>query len=145
MAEIRGTVVKVYGERAEIKVNRQESEGEGLPKYLDAWNPIAAKPGDQVGGEYRDQDDTKMKAIYYGLPISGVLAGVAFGHSLATFFHSEEEWMFVAGGIVLWEIVTISYARIFKRDALREGRQPVLYEVIVPEMVIDLNDSPKGE
>ena len=35
MAEIRGIVVKKQGERAEIKVDKTESELQGLPKYLD--------------------------------------------------------------------------------------------------------------
>ena len=69
MAEIRGIVVKRYGERAEIKVNKAESELTGLPKYLDCWNPIGAKAGDVVGAEYREGDQTKAKLIVYGLPV----------------------------------------------------------------------------
>lgn len=59
MAEIRGTVVKKYGERAEIKVDKTLSERSNLPKYLDCWNPINAKPGDKVGAEYRNMDEKK--------------------------------------------------------------------------------------
>ena len=43
------------------------------------------------------------------------------------------------GGVVLWEIVTISYARIFKRDAVRQGRQVVIFELEKQEMVIDMS------
>ena len=50
-----------------------------------------------------------------------------------------DEWPFIAGGIVLWLIVTINYARIFKRDAVREGKQPVIYEIQHAEMVIDMS------
>ena len=46
MAEIRGIIVKKQGERAEIKVDKTESELTGLPKYLDCWNPVGAKAGD---------------------------------------------------------------------------------------------------
>lgn len=138
MAEIRGIVVKKQGERAEIKVDKTESELTGLPKYLDCWNPVGAKAGDVVGAEYRDFDQKKAKFIMYGLPAAGVLAGVAFGHSLATFFQ-KEEWPFIAGGVVLWLIVTVSYARMFKRDAVREGVQPVIYEIQREEMVIDMS------
>ena len=113
MAEIRGIIVKKQGERAEIKVDKTESELTGLPKYLDCWNPVGAKAGD-------------------------VLAGIAFGNSLATFFHMDK-MPFIIGGIILWLIVTISYARIFKRDAVREGKQPVIYEIQAQEMVIDMN------
>lgn len=138
MAEIRGIVVKRYGERAEIKVNKAESELTGLPKYLDCWNPIGAKAGDVVGAEYREGDQTKAKLIVYGLPVAGVLAGLAFGNSLATFFHMDSI-PFMIGGVVLWEIVTISYARIFKRDAVRQGRQVVIFELEKQEMVIDMS------
>lgn len=138
MTEIRGIVVKKHGERAEIKVDKTESELTGLPKYLDCWNPVGAKAGDIVGAEYRDMDETKAKLIMYGLPIGGVLAGVAFGNSLATFFHMDK-LPFIAGGVVLWLIVTISYARIFRRDAVRQGRQPVIFEIQAEEMVIDMS------
>ncbi len=136
MAEIVGLVVKKQGERAQIKVDRTESERKSLPKYLDCWNPIGANPGDTVGAEYRDLDKHKAQWIMYGLPVAGLLAGVAFGNSLATFFHMDK-LPFIAGGVVLWEIVTIAYARMFKRDAVREGLQAVIYEVHVEEMVID--------
>lgn len=138
MTEIRGIVVKKHGERAEVKVDKTESELTGLPKYLDCWNPVGAKAGDIVGAEYRDMDETKAKLIMYGLPIGGVLAGVAFGNSLATFFHMDK-LPFIAGGVVLWLIVTISYARIFRRDAVRQGRQPVIFEIQAEEMVIDMS------
>lgn len=138
MTEIRGIVVKKHGERAEVKVDKTESELTGLPKYLDCWNPVGAKAGDIVGAEYRDMDETKAKLIMYGLPIGGVLAGVAFGNSLATFFHMDK-LPFIAGGVALWLIVTISYARIFRRDAVRQGRQPVIFEIQAEEMVIDMS------
>lgn len=145
MAEIRGLVVKKQGERAEVKVDKTESELTGLPKYLDCWNPVGAKAGDVVGAEYRDFDQKKAKAIIYGLPLSGILAGVACGHAMAMFFHMEgmHEWMLMAGCIVLWLIVTVNYARIFKRDAVREGKQPVIYEIQQAKMVIDMS-SKKG-
>jgi hypothetical protein len=137
MAEIRGLVVKKQGERAEVKVDKTESELQGLPKYLDCWNPVNAKAGDVVGAEYRDFDNKKAKMIIYGLPVTGVIAGIAFGNSLAVFFHMDNI-PFIIGGIILWLIVTISYARIFKRDAVREGKQPVIYEIQAEKMVIDM-------
>ena len=63
MAEIRGIIVKKQGERAEVKVDKAESELTGLPKYIDCWNPVGAKAGDVVGAEYRDFDQTKAKMI----------------------------------------------------------------------------------
>lgn len=137
MAEIRGLVVKKNGERAEVKVDKIESELKNLPKYLDCWNPVGAKAGDIVGAEYRDFDQKQAKLIIYGLPVAGILAGVACGHSMATFFHIDE-LLPIAICIVLWLLVTVNYARIFKRDAVRDGQQPVIYEIQQAEMVIDM-------
>ena len=138
MAEIRGIVVKKQGERAEVKVDKAESELTGLPKYIDCWNPVGAKAGDVVGAEYRDFDQRKAKLVIYGLPVAGILAGVACGHSMATFFHMDE-LPFIAGCIVLWLLVTVNYARIFKRDAVREGKQAVIFEIQQPKIVIDMD------
>ena len=69
MAEIRGIIVKKQGERAEVKVDKAESELTGLPKYIDCWNPVGAKAGDVVGAEYRDFDQRKAKLVIYGLPV----------------------------------------------------------------------------
>lgn len=139
MAEIQGIVLKVQGERAEVKVDREASETKDLPRYLDCWNPIGAKVGHIVGAEYRALEEWKAKAILYGCPAFGFIAGAAFGYAQSKFFGFEgwETWAMVAGGIVLFEIVSISYAKIFKRDAMRDGIQPVIYEIHVEEMVID--------
>ena len=137
MAEIRGIVVKKQGERAEVKVDKAESELTGLPKYIDCWNPVGAKAGDVVGAVYRDFDQRKAKLVIYGLPVAGILAGVACGHSMATFFHMDE-LPFIAVCIVLWLLVTVNYARIFKRDAVREGKQAVIFEIQQPKIVIDM-------
>ena len=141
MAEIQGIVLKVKGERAEVKVDREASEGKLLAKYLDCWNPIGAKVGDVVGAEYRALEEWKAKAILYGCPVFGFLAGAAFGYAQAQFFDLQgwHTWAMVAGGVVLFEIVSINYARIFKRDAMRNGIQPVIYEIHVEEMVIDMS------
>ena len=140
MAEIQGIVLRVNGERAEVKVDREASEASHLPKNLDCWNPIGAKVGNIVGAEYRALEEWKAKAILYGCPVFGFLAGAAFGYAQAKFFDLEgwHNWAMIAGGIVLFEIVSLSYARIFKRDAMREGIQPVIYEIHVEEMVIDM-------
>ena len=87
--------------------------------------------------EYRDFDQCKAKLVIYGLPVAGILAGVACGHSMATFFHMDE-LPFIAACIVLWLLVTVNYARIFKRDAVREGKQAVIFEIQQPKIVIDM-------
>lgn len=139
--EIKGLLVKKYGERAEVKVDRSKTTITGIPKYLDCWCPINARVGDTVGVEYQELDKRKGQMIVYGFPVLGVVAGYAFGQSLATFFHMDSLW-FIVGGIILWTFIAANYVRIFKRDALRKGAQPVVVEIDVPEMVIDLNDKP---
>lgn len=138
MAEIQGVVLKKQGERCEIKVDREASENKNLPRYLDCWNPIGAKVGDIVGAEYRSLEDGKAKAILYGVPICGLFAGGAFGYAQAIFFGGNPVW-YVLGGVAVFEFVSLSYARMFKRDAMRQGIQPVTYEIHVEETVVDLN------
>ncbi len=141
MTDIKGIVIKRQGERAEVKVDKTKSTGSNLPKYLDCWNPVNAKAGEVVGVEYQELDKRKAQLIMYGLPVLGLLAGAAFGNSLAIFFHMDRLY-FIAGGIVLWLLVAINYARIFKRDAMRQGKQPVIVEIEVQKMVIDMGDNP---
>ena len=130
MTDIKGVVIKRQGERADVKIDKTKSTGSNLPKYLDCWNPVNAKAGDSVGIEYQELDKRKAQMIMYGLPLLGLLAGAAFGNSLAIFFHMDRLY-FIAGGIVLWLLVAINYARIFKRDAMRQGKQPVIVEIEV--------------
>ncbi len=141
MTDIKGIVIKRQGERAEVKVDKTKSTGSNLPKYLDCWNPVNAKAGEVVGVEYQELDKRKAQLIMYGLPVLGLLAGAAFGNSLAIFFHMDRLY-FILGGVVLWLLVAINYARIFKRDAMRQGKQPVIVEIEVQKMVIDMSDNP---
>lgn len=140
MTDIKGIVIKRQGERAEVKVDKTKSTGSNLPKYLDCWNPVNAKAGEVVGVEYQELDKRKAQLIMYGLPVLGLLAGAAFGNSLAIFFHMDRLY-FILGGVVLWLLVAINYARIFKRDAMRQGKQPVIVEIEVQKMVIDMGDN----
>jgi dTDP-4-amino-4,6-dideoxygalactose transaminase len=48
----------------------------------------------------------------------------------------------MVGGVVLWLFMAMTYVRTFKRDAVREGAQPVVVEIEAAEMTIDLNDKP---
>jgi len=66
---------------------------------------------------------------------------LAFGRSLATFFYMDSLW-FMVGGVALWLFMAMTYVRTFKRDAVREGVQPVVVEIEAAEMTIDLNDKP---
>lgn len=144
MTDIKGIVVKKQGERAEVKIDKTRSTGSNLPKYLDCWNPVSAKAGDIVGIEYQELDKRKAQLIMYGFPILGILAGVAFGNSLAVFFKMDR-LLFISAGAILWFLVAFNYARIFKRDAVRQGRQPVIVEIEVQKMVIDMSDNPENK
>ena len=141
MAEIKGLLIKKQGERAEVKVDRTKTTITGIPKYLDCWCPINAKVGDTVGVEYRELEKSKSNLVIYGFPVMGVLAGVAFGKSLASFFYMDELW-FMVGGVVLWLFMSMTYVRTFKRDAVREGAQPVVVEIEAAEMTIDMSNKP---
>ena len=44
-AELVGLLIEKHGERAKIKLDKDKSKGEKIPKYLEAWCPINAKVG----------------------------------------------------------------------------------------------------
>ena len=39
-------------------------------------------------------------------------------------------------GVVIWLLIAVNYARIFKRDAVREGVQPVVVEIEAPDPIV---------
>lgn len=141
MADIKGILIRKNGERAEVKVDRTKTTVTGIPKYLDCWCPINAKVGDIVGVEYQELEKHKGQLIIYGFPVLGIIAGYAFGQSMATFFHMDPLW-FIVGGIIMWLFISLNYVRTFKRDAIRQGAQPVIVEIDVPEMTIDMRKNP---
>lgn len=143
-ADIVGLLTERHGERARIKIDKDKSQNEKLPKYLDAWCPINAKVGDVVGIEYQEMDKKKMQMILYGLPVLAVVAGAAFGNSLAIFFNWEKTLPMLLG-VVLWLLIAVNYARIFKRDAIRKGAQPVVTEIEAPEPIVFDDDSEKEQ
>ena len=121
-AELVGLLIEKHGERAKIKLDKDKSKGEKIPKYLEAWCPINAKVG-------------KMQMILYGFPVLSVIAGAVFGNSIAVFFDIDKT-MPVMLGVVIWLLVSVNYARIFKRDAVREGVQPVVIEIEAPDPIV---------
>ena len=74
-AELVGLLIEKHGERAKIKLYKDKSKGEKIPKYLEAWCPINAKVGDVVGVEYQEMNKRKMQMILYGFPVLSVIAG----------------------------------------------------------------------
>ena len=99
-----------------------------VPKIIDAWCPINAKVGETVGIEYQEMNKTKSKIIVYGFPVLAVLAGAVFGNSLSIFFGIDKALPMILG-VVVWLLIALNYVRIFKRDAMREGEQPVVVEI----------------
>ncbi len=140
MAEIKGIVTNAQGERAQVKIDKTKSTIKNLPKYLDCWNPVNAKPGNNVGIEYQELEKRKAQAVIYGVPVIGVIAGAAFGNGIAIFFRLEKLPCIVVGGII-WFLLAFNYIHIFKRDAVRGGSQPVITEIEVPKMVIDTDNN----
>ena len=134
-AELVGLLIEKHGERAKIKLDKDKSKGEKIPKYLEAWCPINAKVGDVVGVEYQEMNKRKMQMILYGFPVLSVIAGAVFGNSIAVFFDIDKT-MPVMLGVVIWLLVSVNYARIFKRDAVREGVQPVVIEIEAPDPIV---------
>lgn len=141
-SSIWGMVMKRTGERAEVKIDKTRSAVEGLPKYLDCWNPISARAGEVVGIEFQELAKSKANLITFGFPVLGILAGVACGHSLANFFHGNQ-WVYIGVAVVIWLGVTINYARIFRRDAVREGAQPTIVEIEMKAPAVSENNSVK--
>ncbi|MEG0831033.1 MAG: SoxR reducing system RseC family protein [Acidaminococcaceae bacterium] len=128
MAEIKGWILEQKGERARIKIDQEKSTAPHLPKILDCWNPTNAKPGDKVEIEMRAFDKKKAKMIIYGLPVFSLMAGAAFGNSVAIFFGWQKLWAIV-GGMAIWLFMGMSYVNTFRRDAVREGEQPVVVAI----------------
>ena len=109
-AELVGLLIEKHGERAKIKLDKDKSKGEKIPKR-------------------------KMQMILYGFPVLSVIAGAVFGNSIAVFFDIDKT-MPVMLGVVIWLLVSVNYARIFKRDAVREGVQPVVIEIEAPDPIV---------
>lgn len=144
-ADIIGLLIERHGERARVKVDKEKSKGEKVPKYLEVWCPINAKVGDIVGIEYQEMSKRKMQMILYGFPVLAVIAGAVFGNSISIFFGIDNTLPMLLG-VVIWLLVVVNYARIFKRDAVREGLQPVVVEIEVQApLVIDDNGDSKAE
>lgn len=138
-ADIIGLVVERRGERAKIKVDKDRSIGDKIPKYVEAWCPINAKVGEIVGIEFQEMNKQKMQMILYGFPVLATIAGAVFGNSLAIFFGIDKVMPMLLS-VVIWLLISVNYARVFKRDAVREGVQPVVVEIEAPDPII-LDDS----
>ena len=105
------------------------------PRLIGLQRAGGAEVGDVVGVEYQEMNKRKMQMILYGFPVLSVIAGAVFGNSIAVFFDIDKT-MPVMLGVVIWLLVSVNYARIFKRDAVREGVQPVVIEIEAPDPIV---------
>ena len=138
---IKGLVTETHGERAKVRVNFKETTERGLRAYIDCWNPISARPGDNVIIEYRKVDERKAKWFQIFLPIGCLAAGAIFGHALAGFFKLDFWfWPFVGGSIVVWLYVAYNYIKIFRRDALSAKEQLTVAEIEPAEFLINVDE-----
>ena len=57
-----------------------------------------------------------------------------------------DKLIFISVAVLLWLGVTINYARIFHRDAVREGAQPTIVEIeMKPPVVLEANSVAPNE
>ena len=136
-AELVGLLIEKHGERAKIKLDKDKNIIDSFQRLIkpQVYNWINAKVGDVVGVEYQEMNKRKMQMILYGFPVLSVIAGAVFGNSIAVFFDIDKT-MPVMLGVVIWLLVSVNYARIFKRDAVREGVQPVVIEIEAPDPIV---------
>lgn len=122
MADYIGYVMERRGQRAKVRIDRNRSEGEHIPKFLDCWNACEAKVGMEVEVGMHHMEPKMEKFILYGIPLLSAVAGAAFGRSISMFFH----WPMVptlAVGCVLWTYLGWSYIGNFRRDVANRGEQ----------------------
>jgi len=137
--DVKGLLIKRRGQRATVRVDRERSRRKIAAHTIDCWNSINAQIGDNVNVNYRMVDEKKLKLVtYITIPVS-VIAGVTFGHGMATFLGWHEYYYHVVGvSTLLWFIVGWSYYSGTKRDVLRGGVQPVIDSIEEVEYEIDM-------
>ncbi len=123
--EIIGYVTERIGQRARVRIDKNKSTKQNLPKFLDCWNACEAKKGTQVMVELQTLSPKKAKMTIYGIPILSLLAGLAFGNGFAIAFGWAKMVPIIGGG-VLWLLLGWNYSRDFRRDAARKGEQYVI-------------------
>ena len=88
-----------------------------------------------MGIEYQEMNKMKMQMILYGFPVLAVIAGAVFGNGVSIFFGIDKVMPMLLS-VVIWLLIAVNYVRIFKRDAVREGMQPVVIEIEAPDPII---------
>lgn len=143
---IKGVVMSVHGERAQVRVNFKESDEKNLRAYIDCWNPIGAHVGDNIIVEYSKVDAKKAKYFIIGFPIGCILAGGIFGYTMGDYFKMAEwTWAFTLGSALIWFAIAMNYIRIFKRDAVTKKEQLTIVKQDPVQFEIDLGDDDKSD
>lgn len=122
MAEYIGYVMERRGQRAKVRIDRNRSRGEHIPKFLDCWNACEAKVGMEVEVGIHQMNPKMEKFIMYGIPLLSAIAGGTFGRSVSMFF----QWPVIPtiiGGTILWTYLGWSYIGSFRRDVAGRGEQ----------------------
>ncbi len=127
----RGVVSEVKGDTLIVKTKRRAAcntceachEGESREMVLELENSIGAKAGDEVNIELDDSLVLKGAFFFYGLPLSGLLAGLFTGMLAARRMETgvTPEAAGALSGITLMMIVFIVSARynLRRRDTYR--------------------------
>ncbi len=145
-AELVGLLIEKRGERAKIKLDKDKSKGEKVPKDLRSLvsdNQCQSRRCGRLSVEYQEMNKRKMEMILYGFPVLSVIAGAVFGNSISIFFGIDKT-IPVMLSVVIWLLLAVNYARIFKRDAVREGVQPVVIEIEAPDPIV-FDDAEEAE
>lgn len=137
--DVKGLLIKRRGQRATVRVDKERSRRKLSAHTIDCWNSINAQIGDNVNVNYRMVDEKKLKWITYAtIPVS-IIAGITFGHGMATFLHwTEYYYHIIAVSTVMWALVGWSYYSGTKRDVMRGGVQPVIDSIEEVEFEIDM-------
>ena len=125
MSELIGMVLERKGERARVRINHKLSTQDYKGSYVDVWNSISAKVGENVILEQREFDPKKAKFMVYGLVPLCVLAGLAFGNALTVFF-ALTDWKKFAVILLMtaiWGVIGRIYIKQLQRDVLKYGQQ----------------------
>jgi positive regulator of sigma E activity len=125
MSELIGMVLERKGERARVRINHKLSTQEYKGSFVDVWNSISAKVGENVILEQREFDPKKAKFMVYGLVPLCLLAGLAFGNALTVFFALVDwkKYAVILLMVAIWGSIGRYYIKQLQRDVLKYGQQ----------------------
>lgn len=124
---IVGTVKKIANEQATVSIERQdmcgschacEVVGEVKKCEILCKNTCGAKVGDQVEISLKEESFLKATMIIYGLPLVGLILGIALGWGVSQSFNLVyTELSMILGGLLL---LTLTYKVIRRKDKMQK-------------------------